>query len=66
MKLEEVNEDLKLGDVVILKSGGESMTVTRIEEKKTGGGTGNDLSEKIWGYTHLYSCNYSPEPVNGK
>jgi len=37
MKLEEVNEDLKLGDVVILKSGGESMTVTHIEEKKTGG-----------------------------
>ena len=37
MKLEEVNEDLKLGDVVELKSGGKKMTVTHIEEKKTGG-----------------------------
>jgi len=37
MKLEEVNEDLKLGDVVELRSGGKKMTVTHIEEKKSGG-----------------------------
>ena len=36
MKLEEVKEDLKLGDVVELRSGGKKMTVTHIEEKKTG------------------------------
>jgi len=37
MKLEEVKEDLKLGDVVELRSGGKKMTVTHIEEKKSGG-----------------------------
>jgi formylglycine-generating enzyme required for sulfatase activity/uncharacterized protein YodC (DUF2158 family) len=37
MKLDEVKEDLKVGDVVILKSGGKKMTVTHIEEKKSGG-----------------------------
>jgi len=37
MKEEEVNEDLKLGDVVELRSGGKKMTVTHIEEKKSGG-----------------------------
>ena len=37
MKLDEVKEDLKLGDVVELRSGGKKMTVTHIEEKKSGG-----------------------------
>ena len=31
MKEEAVNEDLKLGDVVILRSGGKKMTVTHIQ-----------------------------------